>query len=147
MALLNFTYERIAAVLGFSSAGAARAAVESTVAAVADSDGDRSMLRARMSLTLDQYHRAVYPHAMDPDDPDQAGYIKLGLAIVDRKIRLQGLDAPQVHYINPEGDQLEEYVRVLAVASGAVLTVEGDPFSDDVTMIQDEDGRWRPAEE
>lgn len=138
LAVLSYTYERIAEVLGLASAAAARAIVEKQLAGIHHTEGDRMKIRQKASVVLDQYHRQAWAHAMDPDEPDQAGWIKLGLTVLDRKIRLHGADAPIVHYINPEGDELERYVRVLAIANGAEIPTEVDPFE----MEQDADGVW-----
>jgi hypothetical protein len=63
--------------------------------------------------------------------------------VVDRQAKLNGLDAPQVHLINPTGDELTTYVEQLALAMGQEQVEEGDIFA----LEADDDGVWGPADE
>lgn len=143
--LSGASYQEIADVMGYVSAATARMAVEKALAAAATEDGDKKTLRSQMSLTLDKYHQSVYRQAIDEDNPNQLAYQAAALRIVDRKIKLHGLDAPAKLEIMPSTEELENFARQLASRGGYAPVVEGDPFTE-VEMEEGPDGEWHPKE-
>lgn len=137
------SYAEIADLFHLPSPAAARQAIErALVEAAPDSVGDRSMLIQKQSMTLDMLQRSIMAKALDAKNPDQLGYINGILRIHDRKAALFGLNAPSTMLLAAPGDdELQAYIKQLAIASGGDVPVEGDPFME---MEQDEEtGEWR----
>lgn len=143
--LAGATFAEIAEVLSLDSAAQARVVVEKQLAAALDDDSNKDLLRQQMSLTLDAFIKSVYPKATDAKNPDQLAYLSAAYKIADRKIKLHGLDSPQVTPKGPSDDQLQQLARVVAVANGMQDVIEGDPF-DNVEMEYDEaTDEWKPV--
>lgn len=117
-----------------------RMMIEKALADTIDDEGDRTVQRQRASLQLDRYLRSIAVKALDSNSPDQPMYLRLALQITDRKIRLQGLDAPTaVMVATPSDLELREWVAAVAAANGGTLVQEGDPFA----LEEGEDGTWQ----
>jgi hypothetical protein len=117
-----------------------RLMIEKALADTVDDDEDRTIQRQRASLQLDRYLRSIAVKALDSESPDQPMYLRLALQITDRKIRLQGLDAPTAVMITQPSDiELREWVAAVAIANGASVVEEGDPFA----LEEGEDGTWQ----
>lgn len=138
------SYAELAQLFDLPSAAAARQAIERALAEAApDTQADRPMLIKKASMTLDMLQRSIMGKAIDPENPDQRGYIETVLKIQDRKAALFGLNAPSTMLLaTPGDDELQSFIHQLAVASGTEIPEEEDPF---VEMIQDEEtGEWKP---
>jgi len=117
-----------------------RLMIEKALADTVDDSEDRTLQRQRAGLQLDRYLRSIAAKALDSESPDQPMYLRLALQITDRKIRLQGLDAPTaVMVTTPTDIELREWVAAVAVANGASVVEEGDPFA----LEEGEDGTWQ----
>lgn len=139
------SYAELADLFNLPSAAAARQAIErALIEAAPDTQGDRSMLVKKASMTLDLLQRSIMAKALDGKNPDQRGYMDTVLKIFDRKAALFGLNAPSAMLIAaPNDDDLQSFIAQLAVASGGTVPEEADPFME---MVQDEEtGEWRPA--
>jgi hypothetical protein len=143
MRIAGASFDEIARVLDYRSPSSARIAVEKQLADSIPPDQDYRGLRALANARLDALLKAVFPRAIDRTDADQLAYSRMALAVVDRQAKLNGLDAPQVHLINPTGDELTTYVEQLALAMGQEQVEEGDIFA----LEADDDGVWGPADE
>jgi hypothetical protein len=140
------SYAELADLFDLPSPAAARQAIEKAlVESAPDTINDRPMLVKKVSMTLDMLQRSIMMKALDGNNPDQRGYLDTVLKIVDRKAALFGLNAPSTMLIAAPGDdELRSFVEQLAVASGAELPEESDPF---VEMVMDEEtGEWAPRE-
>lgn len=140
------SYAELADLFDLPSPAAARQAIEKAlVESAPDTINDRPMLVKKVSMTLDMLQRSIMTKALDGKNPDQRGYLDTVLKIVDRKAALFGLNAPSTMLIAAPGDdELRSFVEQLAVASGAELPEESDPF---VEMVMDEEtGEWAPRE-
>lgn len=137
------SYSELADLFDLPSAAAARQAIErALVDAAPDSVGDRSMLIQKQAMTLDMLQKSIMTKAVDGNNPDQRGYIDTILKIHDRKAALFGLNAPSTMLLaTPGDDELQRYIHQVALATGAEVPEEGDPF---VEMEQDDEtGEWR----
>lgn len=90
------TYQEIADTLEFIDAPAARRAVEEVLAhQAADADpAKRELLRAESATRIDRLLRSVWSKATSPGDLEHLPAVRVALSLIDRRIRLYGLDAP-----------------------------------------------------
>lgn len=104
------SYSEIAEVCEYSSAARARQSVEAGLAATVG-DEDRAQQRFLASRRLDRLLRGLWKKATDETSEEQIPASRTALAIVDRWIKLNGLDAPSEHIIyNPSQRELEAWV-------------------------------------
>lgn len=135
------SYAEIAETLEYSSSADARMAVEQVLAATVDETKDYLALRALEGLRLEGLYRAVAPRALDTDDPDQLGFHRAALNVLDRIAKLHGLDAPQrLELVNPGADEFE---RVLAEMRRASDRGEPEP---DLYELEVLDAEWEEAD-
>jgi len=123
------TYEEIAEAMEFDSVNAVRLMVDRALGATISETRDHKRLRAIVNLQIDEVTRSIMPRATDPKDPEHLAYARMALAIFERKSKLNGLDAPQIHLINPDGDELDKFVQQWAIATGNQPAPEIDIFA------------------
>lgn len=126
--LTGATYPQIAEALDMDSPGIARRAVERGLAQTIDETTDLKGMRALVSRQIDALLRSVWDRATDANDPEHLSYTRAALALVDRKSKLHGLDAPVVHLVNPNQNELEQWVESMAHEMGINPVEEGDIF-------------------
>lgn len=136
-------YDEIADTLDLASPAIARVLVERALAATVDETRDLKGQRAIANLQIDAILRSTFPRATDSTDPEHLNYARMTLSLVDRKAKLNGLDAPVVHLINPEAEELERWVAQFAAAAGLEPQEEGDIFQ----LTEGPTGAWSPADE
>lgn len=137
------SYFEIAQTLDYASPTAARIAVERMLAASLPGEVDYTGLRQLANARLDALLRSVAPTAMNTKHADHLAYARMMLGVVDRQIKLNGLDAPQIHLINPGDDELTKYVDAMADVMGATKPIEGDIFA----LEEGPDGVWGPEDD
>lgn len=110
--LAGAPFRDIATTLGYSTAVDAQNAVDKLLAAsVEDEDlvAQRRLVDARLSRML----QAAWPTAMERG-PKQLDYMRMVLAIEERRARLQGTDAPTKHEVySPTAEQIAQTVAAL----------------------------------
>ena len=133
--LAGATYTEVAEALGFLTADDARIAVESELANMALEGEGRERLRTLESTRLERLLRSVWQKATTTDAPEHLAAVKVALNIVDRRIRLFGLDAPaEVTIHTPTQHEIDGWVaemtamqhRELAVLEASVVE-PGEP--------------------
>lgn len=119
------SFADIATTLGLSSPRRALQVVEQELAdRVTDADVD--VQRAEASARLEALMASVWPKASNPDDPEHLPAVKTAVGIVDRHIRLHGLDRPsEVIVHTPTSQELETWVAAMA-SIGVPEVVEAD---------------------
>jgi hypothetical protein len=123
-------YEEIAETLEYASPSEARKAVEEVLAATVDETRDYASLRALASLRLEGLLKAVAPRAMDENDPDQLGFHRAASSVVDRWIKLHGLDAPQrIAMITPSSEEFERVIATMLAHADTGGSAEADIFA------------------
>ncbi len=154
-------YQWIATRFGYSSPARARAAVEKVLAGAyepSDYGSARNGARARLSKMLQVASKHAFAETIerlevDEDrdrtkkwiepNPEQLKWFQGLLAVNDRMIRLDGLDAPaRLELHTPEAAELDALVRGLVARSQGQRQIEGDPFGDDELdeiVIEDDD--------
>lgn len=135
----GYPMDEIAAMFGYTSASSARIAIESALAA-SEMINDREVLRQQARNQLDRFFQAAYDHAVDDSDPDQRAWIATGTQLLDRKIKLLGLDAPTAVTVTPDLKEFERVSEMIALASGGKLPGEADPFEIEAVVVEDEPG-------
>lgn len=141
--LAGATLPEIATQFGMRSPAVVRVAIERALSETVDDLADRGKLRQKMSLTLDRLLRSVMTKAVNQESPDHLAAVRTAMTIVDRKIRLHGLDAPQEHVVHmPGNDEFQRIIEMAAQSQGLALPEEGDPFADDIEdaeVLDDDD--------
>jgi hypothetical protein len=126
--LAGASYADIAEALELGSSVQARALVVTTLAARAPDAEEREHLRAEEAGRLERLLRGVWGKANDPNHAEHLPAIKVALALIDRHIRLYGLDAPaQVVVHNPTVAEIDAWVaQVMAVQVGERASLGAD---------------------
>lgn len=139
MAVRGASYPEIARVLDYPGVEAAKHAVWSAIGDIETDPDDVKRQRALMGAGLDRMLSSCMGRATNPKDPDHLAYVRVVLAIYDRKARLHGLDAPtSVVLHTPTQREIDDYVaqvrRLQLVAAGDVEAdiIEGEVVHDDV---------------
>lgn len=123
------SYADVAETLEYASPSEARKAVEQVLAETVDETRDYQALRALASLRLEGLLKAVIDKATNPQHPDQLGFHRAALSVVDRWVKLHGLDAPQrVALITPASEEFERVVSLMMSASPVRTAAEADIF-------------------
>lgn len=147
--LAGATYPEIANTCGYTDAFHARQAVERVLAASVGEDG-RDQLRAVEGKRLERLLRSTWKRATDPGDTEHLAYVRAALALIDRHVRLFGLDAPQQMVVySPAQGEIEAWVAGMARTVVADLPTEADIIGSVIyepeeteadTLERDEDG-------
>jgi hypothetical protein len=161
LAVAGAPYEEIANVLGYRSAAHAKAAVERALA-VAHGDIDVKTLRNLGNAQLDAMIRTLAPYALstrkrskvrDPksgevrevevENTDLLPAQRQMLSILDRKFKLNGIDAPtQITIVDPSAEQFTKAIELMAAQQGILPAEEGDIFD----LEEGADGVFAEAE-
>lgn len=157
MMLAGARDDEIADVLNYSSPAAARAAWQEAMANIVDPKMDLRSAREVAKARLMGGMKALAPRALnefvyeDRDDPNNPGktkrvkvrneelpaYSQIYLRYLDRMIRLEGLDAPQVMtLITPAAVDFENFVAKVLAESGVKQIEEGDIW--DAEVVDDD---------
>ena len=127
--LAGASYGEIAEVLGYSTAVQAREAIEQDLALEATTAG-RDELRDLEGERILKLLRNVWVKATSPRDPEHLAAAKVALALIDRRIRLYGLDAPQeIVVYNPSASEIDEWVAKM-IQAPQYEVLEGEVVSD-----------------
>jgi hypothetical protein len=128
--VLGASYADIARVLDYPAAADARRAVEHVLASMVDETKDYMSLRTLASLRLEGLLKSVIEPATDPDNPEQLAYHRAALSVVDRWVKLHGLDAPQrLALVNPSSEEFERVVGTMISLSPNQGAIEADIFA------------------
>jgi hypothetical protein len=116
------SFTEIAEVLDLEHADRARSLVESELASRSYDVESREILRREASARLERLLKSVWIKATSPDNPEHLPAIKVAVAVLDRHIRLNGLDAPaEVVLHTPTVAEIDQWVASLAGDSIAEL--------------------------
>lgn len=127
-------YDEVADALGFDTAVEARKAAETALEARAWEDVDgRKRLRSECGARIERLLRGVWIKATDPDHPEHLVAVRVARELVDRQVRLYGLDAPQEVVVHsPTAAEIDAWVAAvvsnepLAAIEAAVVGDNGD---------------------
>lgn len=137
--LAGATYPEIARYAGYTSAFHARQAVEKVLAA-SSTEESRDRLRGIEGRRLERLLRSTWVRATNPQDPEHLSYLRASLALIDRHVRLFGLDAPQQMVVySPAQGEIEAWVAGMARAVIEDLPAEANIVGEVVYDIPDSD--------
>lgn len=138
------TYAEIADQLEYPTESEARKAVEGVLASTADETKDYRALRALANLRLEGLFKAVAGRALNENDPDQLGFHRAASQIMDRWIKLNGLDAPQrIEFTNPSTEEFENVITLMVASAGEEKVSEADIFELPAVAPQE----WKPEDD
>lgn len=136
MRVAGANYSEIAEVLEYSSVEQARSAVERGLAATATPE-DRERMREIASRRLERLLRGLWKKATDETHPEQLSATRTALALVDRHIRLWGLDAPgEMVVYSPSAGEMEAWVASMVSRLRSQLPEEVDIIDGEVLSDQ-----------
>lgn len=138
----------IADQLAYVTPGQARAAWEMVMGQTFDNQMDYRAARNVATARLTSLMKSLAPRALseweyidDPKDPqkrkkvrneEHIAYSQQYLRTLDRLIRLQGLDAPQVlQLVTPSVQEMESVIAALTKQANGEADEEGDIFAED----------------
>ena len=128
--LAGASYGEIAEVLGFASEVEAREAVEADLALQGGDEDGRDRIRTMEGERILRLLRTVWGKATTPTDPEHLSAVKTALSLIDRRIRLYGLDAPQeVMVYTPAASEIDAWVNEM-IAQQALPVMEGEIIHD-----------------
>lgn len=126
--LANLTWEEIATSVGYPTARAAMVATERALVKELHEDTDsREHMREMAGARLNRLLRSVWPKAIDGEHPEHLLAASKAREIIDRHIKLYGLDAPtEVIVHTPTRTELEEWVTQVLALGGTTTQVSHD---------------------
>lgn len=134
--LAGGSYGEVAEALDFATPAEARDAVEAHLALRSGDAQTREQLRAEAVGRLERLLRGTWGKATNPDHPEHIPSAKFALAVVDRLIRLHGLDAPaEVVVHTPTMREIDEWVATLTTDATADLVALEDPTIVDAEVV------------
>jgi hypothetical protein len=144
MRLAGASWDDIAEVLGYPTARQAIVATEKALERELKTEHSQATMRTLAGRRLERLLRAVWSKSIDPNHPDQLIAHQRALAVIDRHIKLYGLDAPTEMVVrSPSTEALEHWVATV-VNQMAPQLPEGDIFADgededyiDVEVVSD----------
>ena len=126
----GWSFQEVADHWGIQSAAQAAATIERALAE-SDLEGlDREKERARFTKSLMMHHSVAAENAHDAESPEQLAWMRMDLIIIDRLIRLRGLDAPTQIVVSPGVEEFERLTNLIALKQGADTSVEFDPMAE-----------------
>lgn len=131
------TLEDICAVVGFASPEEAGRAIDKALKEELRSDPkSRDRMRSLANQRLERLLRGVWHKAVDPKNPEHLAAVGKAKELIDRHIKLYGLDAPTEMVVhNPDSGEIEQWVMSIMAEANKEL-VEADILEGEV--IEDE---------
>lgn len=134
------SYADIADTLGLTSPSAALAVIVDHLAVDIPTD-DKDHMRREITASLDALLRGVWSRATDPMAEDQLAAVGRAVSILDRKIRLHGLDAPtEVVVHTPTATEIEQWIASMVAHTMPALQEPDIVDVIDVESSEETDG-------
>lgn len=126
------TLVEICEVVGFASQKEAQNAIAKVVKAELRADPkNRDKMRDMVNRRLERLLRSVWSKAIDEDHPEHLNAVAKARELIDRHIKLYGLDAPAEMIVhNPDDGTIEAWVMSL-MGKDADDIVEADVLDED----------------
>ena len=132
-------FDQIADALGLPSARTARKQMIRALARRSwENTTSRDTLRAEQTARLETLMAAAWEKALDAEDPEQLTAIRTVRDLIDRIIRLHGLDAPtELTIYNPSAMELQSWVaQTLSGRTSQYAALEASVVDDDIDDIE-----------
>lgn len=105
------SWGEVAEAVGYPTPRQAMMAAEKALVRQLNADDDREKMRMVAGARLERLLRAVWGKAINPNDPEQMVAVARAKEIIDRHIKLYGLDAPtEIVVHSPSQSDLEDWV-------------------------------------
>jgi hypothetical protein len=135
--LSGASFAEVATALEYANAREARHAVEAALAAAQPDTATREQMRHEATARLERLLRGTWQKAIDPSDPEHLPAVKVAVSIIDRVIRLQGLDAPSEVIVHaPTAREIDEWVAKITSTGVDELRALEDPTIIDAEVIE-----------
>jgi hypothetical protein len=138
------TLDDIVTIVGFASAKEAATAIDRALRDELRSDPKaRDKMRALANDRLERLLRSVWPKALKSDHPEHLAAVGKAKELIDRHIKLYGLDAPTEMVVhNPDSGEIEAWVTsVLAKSQQSLQEIDPlDYVEGEVISEEDDDG-------
>lgn len=138
--LSGASHATIARELGYASAESVRDVIEKALADSVKTAEDIPRARAVRRRQLEELVKVCMPTAMNPKHKDHRNYVHTVASLVDRLVKLDGLDAPvQVkmeHSVSH--DAIRQWVEKAAPILGAPAPQEASIFGDNEIIVDAE---------
>lgn len=133
------TLADIVRVIGFASEDEAVRAIDKALKAELRSDPrQRDKMRGLANQRLERLLRSVWAKAVDPNSSEHLAAVGKAKELIDRHIRLYGLDAPSEMVVhNPDSSEIEAWVMSV-LAKGGQEVEEDDVLEAEV--VDEDDG-------
>lgn len=131
------SFNDVARILNFKSGAHAKRAVERALASTVTLN-EKDQLRKIATRRYEALLKSVMPRATDPKASNQLAYNQRAQSIIDRMVKMQGLDAPTQVQVTPTDEYLAEYGERLAQQLGLEVGIEHEPDIIEAEEINDD---------
>lgn len=131
--LAGANLDEICQVVGFASRREAQNAIDKALKEELRSDPrNRDKMRNLANQRLERLLRSVWTKAVDPSNPEHLAAVGKAKELIDRHVKLFGLDAPTEMVVhNPDSGEIEAWVMAVMAKSQPDL-IEADIFEAEV---------------
>lgn len=138
--LAGATLEEVCQVVGFASHKEAANAIDRALRDELKSDPkNRDRLRDIANKRLERLLRSTWGKATNPKDPEHLAAVGKAKDLIDRHIKLYGLDAPTEMVVhNPDASELEAWV-MQAIQQGQPMQEDYNVLDAEIVSDSDED--------
>jgi len=106
-------------------------------------DNDRAVLRAEANARLERLLRSTWRKATTERDPEHLAAVRVAQGLVDRIIKLNGLDAPtEIVVHSPTVSEIDQWVATVLAQGAAGMPDEADIL--DVEYTEEDQGAGSP---
>jgi len=142
------SYEDIAQTLGYMNARTASTQIEKALARSITSAG-REEQRDLAGRRLERLLRSAWPKAVNADSPEHLAAVRTCKDIIDRHVRLYGLDAPaEIVVHTPTTSEIEAWVAsVLTTATADVIEADVVEDVDQIMAVTEPETVVSPSED
>lgn len=141
MALYGASPSEIAKVLGYSSPYRARSAYERVLSSVPISEGKIEHKREMAIRRYSKLLSVVMKKAMDPNDPQHLAYHARAAAMVDRMVKVEGVEAPQQVQVSATDEMIGALLtRFVRQGNDDIDSGEADIIDADIIEEGDSNG-------
>lgn len=139
--LSGASLDEICEVVGFASTKDAANAIDKALRdRIQDDDRTKAKMRGLANERLERLLRSAWVKAIDPSHPEQLTAIEKCKGLIDRHIKLYGLDAPTEMVVhNPADSELEQWVMAV-IQQGSPELMEADILEGEVIEETSEEG-------
>lgn len=132
--LAGASHDTIAKELGYVNGNRVRDVIERALAQSVEDSGDIPRARALRRKQLEELVRVVMPTALKPSHKEHRNYVHTAAALIDRLVKLDGLDAPV--QVKMEHTMAHEEIRSWVEKA---VQITGTGPSQEASIFDDED--------